>query len=98
MQNTIPYLVGGLTSLTSLIAQAAPSFDNPSLWIQAGMAGIVVVLLLKFFPLILSHQRSEAEANREIIREIVGSNASTHKEWQRVVSEKKFCPKDQNGN
>lgn len=97
MTNAIPYLVGGLTTATSAIAQVSNA-GNPSLWIQAGMAGVVVLLLLKFFPMILAHQRAESEANREIVREIVAANQAKDEAWQKIVAEKKLCPKDANGN
>ena len=100
MHNTIPYLVSGLVSASSYISQTTTTTTtlNPSLWIQAGMAGIVVLLLLKFFPMVLTSMKEEAAANRQIIREIVSEGHKKDAAWQEIVADRHLCPKDKQGN
>ena len=99
MTNNIPYLVSGLTAASSFVAQMQPS---PGSWhsiaIQAGMAGVVVLLLLKFFPMILSSMRAEADANRAVVREIIESNRTKDLAWQQIINDRTLCPKDKTGN
>ena len=62
------------------------------------MAGVVVLLLLKFFPMVMSHLERKDKEHQVIIREIVEANTVKDEAWQRIVSEKKLCPKDEHGN
>ena len=99
MQDQIPYIIGGLTSASAFTAQVQPDTSGlPALAIQAGMAGVVVLLLLKFFPMILNAMKAEADANRKIVREIVEANHAKDAAWQRIVSENKLCTKNKNGD
>ena len=82
--------------MTSTVAQVQQEWILPSHAIQAGMAGVVVLLLLKFFPMILNAMKVEADANRETIREIVEANQVKDAAWQRIISENKLCIKNNN--
>lgn len=94
--DTIPYAAGLMTAGSTMLAQVHPNTGWSSLVIQAGMAGVVVLLLLKFFPMILSHLDKTAQENREIIRDIIQANQNKDKEWQKIISDKGICPKDKN--
>jgi predicted regulator of amino acid metabolism with ACT domain len=96
MHNTITYTVSGLFSATSFIAQLQPIDNWHSLAIQAGMAGVVVLLLLKFFPMLIKHLEKKDAEHQTIIREIVTANQAKDEAWQRIISEHKLCNK--NGN
>ena len=99
MTHSIPYIVSGLTASVSFLAQAQPA---PGSWhsiaIQAGMAGVGVLLLLKFFPMVMQHLERKDKEHQAIIREIVGANQVKDAAWQAIVNEKKLCPKDKHGN
>lgn len=95
MTNTIPYIVSGLFSACSFIGQVPPSEGSwHSLAIQAGMAGVVVLLLLKFFPMLIAHLEKKDAEHQAIIREIVASNQLKDEAWQKIVTDRGLCPQD----
>lgn len=96
MTDGIPYVVSSLIAGTSYISQiqVAQGSSWHSIAIQAGMAGVVVLLLLKFFPMVMSHLERKDKEHQQIIREIVDANKSKDEAWQRIVSEHHKCPKD----
>ena len=99
MHEITPYLVSGLFSASAFIAQAQPQNQSvSSLAIQAGMAGVVMLLLLKFFPMILSAMKAEADANRKVVREIVEAGHAKDAAWQKIIADKKLCSKDNSGD
>ena len=99
MHNTIPYIVSGLVSVSSYIAQAAPNGGSwHSLAIQAGMAGVVVLLLLKFFPMLIAHLEKKDAEHQTVVREIISANTAKDAAWQRIIEDRGVCPKDRKGN
>jgi len=72
MTNSLPYIASGFFAFSSFIGQVQPAAGSwHSLAIQAGMAGVVVLLLLKFFPMLIAHLERKDQEHQKIVREIV---------------------------
>jgi uncharacterized membrane protein YhiD involved in acid resistance len=84
---SVPYVAGAATALIGVVGQADVSF-----WLQAGMAGVVVLLLLKFFPMLMKHLEEKDKRHEETIRNIVERNEKKDEAWQKIVSDRGICP------
>lgn len=93
---SIPYVAGATTTMIGVVGQAATDI---SLWLQAGMAGVVVLLLLKFFPGLMNHLEEKDKRHEETIRSIVERNEKKDEAWQQIVQSRGICPiKEDNHN
>ena len=82
------------------IAQTAPVQAGSwhSLAIQAGMAGVVVLLLLKFFPMLIAHLEKKDAEHQAVVRDIVRAGHAKDAAWQKIIEDRGVCPKDRRGN
>lgn len=98
LTEAFPYVTGAAVTL----AASAAALDV-SIWVQAGMAGVVVLLLLKFFPMILSHMEAKDKRHEQkmdekdlrfeqTIRDIVERNDKKDEAWQQIVQSRGNCP------
>ncbi len=94
----IPETVGALAGFSTILAQIPTPEGGGWLQIviQAGMAGVVVVLLLKFFPMVMQHLKEKDAAHQQVIREIVESHREEVRQWQQIVQSKGVCPINEN--
>jgi hypothetical protein len=71
--------------------------------VQAGMAGIVVLLLMKHIPQMMERNERMQERHLQVLQEerkafehtittIVQSNASKDQAWQHIIQSRGFCP------
>jgi uncharacterized membrane protein len=92
MTNLVPQLANNLTSLVGAPEGVLQSLAVP------GMAGVVVLLLMKFFPAIIAHLERKDKAHmdhlerkdlahRKIIHEIVTANTVKDEAWQKIITE-----------
>jgi hypothetical protein len=100
-------MVGGLAGLASIATLAQSALDaGASPWgliLQAGNAGIVLLLLLKFIPDLMRNQREASTAHQESMQKIVDSHKATvdslvksferHDDaWRDMLSQRGWCP------
>lgn len=99
--DSIPYVSGAVVAFTTTLAQVAP--DNPTMWINAGVAGLFALFMLRVIPTLLSHMRDTSdrhiatmkevsEQHEKTIRSIVGSNERKDQAWQQIVQSQGECP------
>lgn len=104
MQNGITYLASLAASASTALAQVHQTSGGvmeswAQLAIQAGMAGVVVLLLMKFFPMMLDKMEAKDRAHEDTIRHIIESNSKKDEAWQKLVQERVTCPmQNQNQN
>lgn len=91
------------TLMGSLAGEAVSGGGWLPLIVQAGMAGIVVLIVLKHIPeLIRAQQRAndqhaenlrlEREAFERVMNRIVESNERKDAAWQQIISQRGHCP------
>jgi uncharacterized membrane protein YhiD involved in acid resistance len=91
---TLPYIAGGATTVIAAVGSTDVTF-----WLQAGMAGIVVLLLLKVFPFLMDHLEEKDKRHDETILDIVERNERKDAAWQEIVQSRGICPiKEDNHN
>ena len=86
MQSVLPYAAGVFTSAASYLSFVQPT--DYSIYLQAGMTGVVIIILLKFFPMILTHMKETNERHEETIRHLVSKHDAQTKDWQRIIQER----------
>ena len=83
----VPYAAG----TAPLLAQMTASPDW-TVWVNAGMAGVVMVLLLKFFPMLLKHMEQMSQRHENTIKNIIEANTRKDEAWQELVQARGICP------
>jgi len=101
----LAYAASFCFSLSTLLGSLAT--DPSSGWlpviVQAGMAGIVVLLLMKHIPQMMERNERMQERHLQVLQEerkafentitvIMQSNASKDKAWQHIIQSRGFCP------
>lgn len=100
------WAAGFSASASTLLASIASDVSGSGwlpLVVQAGMAGIVVLIVLKHIPeLIRAQQRAndqhaenlrlEREAFERVMNRIVESNERKDAAWQHLISQRGHCP------
>lgn len=102
----LAWLAGFSTSVSTLLGSLA-SDSTAGGWlpliVQAGMAGIVVLIVLKHIPELIKAQaeanklhaenlRLEREAFERTITRIVDANERKDEAWQKLISLRGYCP------
>ena len=100
------YAIGFTFSLATLLGSLATDTATGG-WlqviVQAGMAGIVVLLLMKHIPAMMERNERMQERHLQVLQEerkafehtvttIVESNATKDKAWQQIIQSRGFCP------
>lgn len=91
----IPELVGSLIAVSALFSQI---FSSPSsigwvqLALQAGMTGVVFILLLKFFPDLLRSMKEMQQKNIEFIER---REKHHQEEVRQIINQCRICREDQ---
>ena len=103
----LAWTAGFATSLSTLIGSLSGDAVTGGGWlpliVQAGMAGIVVLIVLKHIPeLIRAQQRAndqhaenlrlEREAFERVMNRIVESNERKDAAWQKLIAQRGHCP------
>lgn len=97
---------GGIAFATATgLAQVATSTDPSliTLAIQAGMAGVVFVIVLKHIPALqqanereraafLAALEKQADSHEKIVERIVAEHAENNRQWREIISTRGYCP------
>lgn len=85
------YIASGAATIATGLSQV-PTNGALETWIalaiQAGMAGVVVIILFKSFPMLIADMKAQREAHEATITRIVEANTRKDDDWQRIVVEK----------
>jgi hypothetical protein len=81
-----PYITGITVASLGVIG------SEISIWLSAGMTGVVVLLLLKFFPMLLNHMEDKDKRHEETIKHICEIHDSRNRVWQEIVQTRGICP------
>lgn len=84
----VPYIAGIATASLSILGQVT----DISVWAQAGIAGITILLLLKVFPALMQHLEDKDQRHEATIQRICQIHDERNKEWQRIVQNRGICP------
>lgn len=100
MNNTlfesIPYVCGATLATTTALAQSSP--DMMTVWIQAGVAGLFALFMLKVIPMLLNHIKDTSERHQATIKHIVAEGHKKDEAWQKLVSDLMLSNENRNGN
>lgn len=86
MCNLLPYFTSLLATAAAVASQTNSTFPN---WVPVGMTGVVVLLLMKFFPLMLDKMEERNKAHEATIKYIVDRHDEREERWQDIINEKK---------
>lgn len=99
--DSIPYVSGGAAFATTALASVVP--DSTTMWIQAGVAGLFAIFMLKVIPVLLNHMREtserhiatmkeESDRHEKTIQHLVESNERKDEAWQSIIQSRGVCP------
>jgi hypothetical protein len=92
--NLIAYITSTSAATATVLANVKPAGVAESwmqLAIQAGMAGVVVLLLMKFFPMMMDRMAAKDRQHEETIKHICQVHDERNRLWQEIIQSKGIC-------
>ena len=96
--NLIAYITSTSAATATVLANVKPAGVAESwmqLALQAGMAGVVVLLLMKFFPMMMDRMAAQQALHEQTVQRICEIHDVRAKEWQDIIRSRGLCPVQQ---